>query len=77
MYQKLQSDDVRFLRYSVRQEKWHIEVGAPPKNQTFAMSMLMAMLIQGAIYVRSSEWPLMPCKNNYNNVIQKLKINDR
>ena len=44
MYQKLWSDDVQFLRYGARQmdgqadgqtdgqKKWHIEVGAPPKN---------------------------------------------
>ena len=35
-YQKLWSNDVRFLRYGARwtdgQKKWHIEVGAPPKN---------------------------------------------
>ena len=40
VYQKLWLDDVWFLRYGVqwtdgqmdRQKKWHIEVGAPPKN---------------------------------------------
>ena len=36
VYQKLWSDDVRFLRYGARQtggrKKWHIELGAPPKN---------------------------------------------
>ena len=41
MYQKLPLYDVQFLRYGARQmegqidgrtEKWHIEVGAPPKN---------------------------------------------
>ena len=40
MYQKLRSDDVRFLRYAVQQtdgwterwKKWHVEVGGPPKN---------------------------------------------
>ena len=48
VYQKLWSDEVRFLRYAVQrmdrqmdrwtdewtdgQEKWHIEVGAPPKK---------------------------------------------
>ena len=35
-YQKLWLDDVRFVRYGGRQmdrqKKWHIEVGAPPKN---------------------------------------------
>ena len=39
VYQKLWSDNVLFLRYAVQQtdrrtdgwEKWHIEVGAPPK----------------------------------------------
>ena len=41
MYQKLRSDNVRFLRYGARQtdgrtdEKRHIEVGAPPKNTTY------------------------------------------
>ena len=41
VYQKLWLDDVWFLRYGVwqlegqteRQKKWHIEKGAPPKNQ--------------------------------------------
>ena len=45
VYQKLWSDDVRFLRYGAwqkdgqterlmdRWKKWHIEVGAPPKNK--------------------------------------------
>ena len=40
LHQKLWLDDVRFLRYGARltdgqtdrQKKWHIEVGAPPKN---------------------------------------------
>ena len=44
VYQKLWSDDVWFLRYGAKQmdrrtdewtdgwKKWHIEVGAPPKN---------------------------------------------
>ena len=40
VYQKLWSDDVRFLRYGTRRtygrtdgrKKWHIEVGAPVKN---------------------------------------------
>ena len=42
LYQKLWSDNVRFLRYGARrtdgqtdgrQKKWHIEVGAPPKKR--------------------------------------------
>ena len=40
VHQKLWLDDVRFLRYGARwtdgrterRKKWHIEVGAPPKN---------------------------------------------
>ena len=36
VYQKLWLDDVQFLRYNGRQadgrKKWHIEVGAPPRN---------------------------------------------
>ena len=36
VYQKLWLGDARFLRYDARQtdgrKKWHIEVGAPPKN---------------------------------------------
>ena len=42
VYQKLWLDDVRFLRYGARQmdgwtnrqKKWHIEVSAPPKNDS-------------------------------------------
>ena len=36
VYQKLGSDDIRFLRYSAQQtdvqKKWQIEVGAPPNK---------------------------------------------
>ena len=46
MYQILWSDDIRFLRFVVRQtdgwKKWQIEVGAPPKKKDICCSKLTA-----------------------------------
>ena len=50
VYQKLWSGDVRFLRYGAwqtdRQKKWHIEVGAPPKNHLSLKRVIVMLMLE-------------------------------
>ena len=72
MHQKLWSDDESFLGYGAQQtnglmngqKKWHIKVGAAPKNQNFVANRTALLKVQYPIFINII-LKLHECCNNW------------
>ena len=78
LYQKLWSDDVQFLRYGAQRmdglKKWHIEVGAPPKNGQIIRLRLHFKYQSNENVFCSSIWKITENKDFY-KTLRTLKTN--
>ena len=72
VYQKLWSDDVQFLRCGVRRtdrwKKWHIKVGARPKNST--KTVTWKLVPSPLVFVKNYAQPLFE-----NEIFEAMYLN--